>query len=150
MSDFNDERSTVLLTDEAPDARRKRRALLITHPNPARRSGDPLDYLVFYEARLGGHRVLVRLTYVPGKLIVSVGALQHYLDALDADSGLPMEALAHIVLDDINDELVPRWVQVSVERLSEPGSNAPIHRVLVEDREPRWDDSALLARARGL
>lgn len=137
----------VLLTEEAHEMRRRRRALLETTPNPARRHGEPVDYLVFYEARLDSIQAFLRLTYAPGKLILTPDALQRYLDALDRDSTLPVEALAHVVLDDMNDELVPRWVQIVVEQPAEAGRRALTHRVLVEDREPRWDDPALLARA---
>ena len=137
----------VLLTEEAPDARRQRRALLVTDPNPARRRGDPIDYLIAYEAPLGGDGSLLRLTYVPGKLILAAHALPAYLDALNA--ALPPEALAHVVLDDLNDELVPRWVQIVIER-PPTGPAALGLRVLVEDREPHWDDAALMRRAPGL
>jgi 7-cyano-7-deazaguanine reductase len=49
------------------------------------------------------------------------------------------------VLDDLNNELVPRWVELTVER------DAPLpHRVVIEDRQPNWDNPQLMARLRRL
>ena len=43
---------------------------------------------------------------------------------------------------DLNNELIPRWVQVTVL-----GTSADMaHRVTLEDRQPRWDNAALLSR----
>ncbi|MGE4219099.1 MAG: hypothetical protein AB7G39_06600 [Alphaproteobacteria bacterium] len=134
----------VLLTEEAPETRRQRRALLVTGPNPARRPGDALDYLIAYEACLDAAGAVLRLSYAPGKLILVPDALEGYIATLNP--ALPAEALAHVVLGDINDELVPRWVQIVIERPAK-GPSGLRQRVLVEDREPHWDDPALLARA---
>ena len=43
-----------------------------------------------------------------------------------------------MVLDDLNSELVPRWIQVLVLTHEEG-------EVLVEDRQPDWDNASLLA-----
>ena len=53
-----------------------------------------------------------------------------------------------MVLEDLSSELVPRCVQVLV-RHDGPGG---AHRgeILVEDRQPEWDNSPLLAGLRPL
>ncbi|MCH8835488.1 MAG: hypothetical protein IH925_06035, partial [Proteobacteria bacterium] len=52
------------------------------------------------------------------------------------------------ILDDINNEVVARWVQVA---LSVPNGALPgvgNHGVMLEDRQPKWDNAALLSRLR--
>lgn len=125
------------LPEEA--ARLTRRRLLDTVPNPNRK----LDYLTsLCDALLDGSLV-VTLTYVPGKLLIRSEAFAAYLAAFPAPASL--EALAIELLDDINNEVVPRWVEVRLEQAAPTGSG---HRVIIEDREPKWDNPALLSRLR--
>lgn len=114
-----------------------RREHLTTAPNPDARH----DYLVELQGNpMPGTRLTVR--YVPDRLILTPPGFTAYLPALAA---LPdgLEALALAVLDDLNNELVPRWAEVTAER-TEP---LP-HRTVVEDRQPAWDNPALLTRLR--
>ena len=48
------------------------------------------------------------------------------------------------MLDDVNNELIPRWAQV--ELTAGPGDAGDCHGVIIEDRQPGWDNPALLAR----
>jgi 7-cyano-7-deazaguanine reductase len=59
-----------------------------------------------------------------------------------------LEALATAVLDDINNEVVARWVQVviSAPAPDEPGVDG--HSVMLEDRQPKWENDSLLSRLR--
>ncbi|WP_029007119.1 hypothetical protein [Azospirillum halopraeferens] len=111
-----------------------RRTRLTTAANPDSRH----DYLV----RLAGTPTpgtRLAVLYVPDRWIVTAEGFAAYLKAL-ADPG-PPEALALAVLDDLNNEVVPRWAEVRVER------DAPVgHRVNVEDRQPGWDNPGLIAR----
>ena len=75
--------------------------------------------------------------YVPDKLIVSESAFDAYLAALGDQDWHAPEALAVATLGDLNNELVPRWVSVIVDR--------DRHKVVVEDRQPGWTNPALLA-----
>lgn len=126
---------------EAAKAEAARRPIE-TAPNP-----DPrIDYLVRLDGavRAADADAQVRLVFVPDKRILPAEALPAYLSGLGktAAPGEP-ERLALRILDDLNDELVPRWLQVTV-------TTADGRRVLVEDRQPKWDDKALLARVQGL
>lgn len=121
------------------EARLVRRRLLLTTPNPSRK----LDYLTRLRDALPDGGAVVTLTYVPGKLLVRPAAFAGYLAAFAATSSL--EALALEVLDDVNNEVVPRWVEVRAE-LASPTATA--HEVIVEDREPKWDNPTLLSRLR--
>lgn len=120
---------------------RSRRSLLTTAANP----GPHHDYLVSltgFVHRTGavnGHTTL-SIRYVPDRAILAPPIFELYLDAL-AGQDRPPETLAITVLDDLNNELLPRWLQVAVTR------DHPFdHRVVVEDRQPTWDNPAVMAR----
>lgn len=114
-----------------------RRDLLKVRANPDSRH----DYVVVFRATTpDGARLGLRL--VPDRDILDPGSLAAYVAELPA---LGSEALALAVLDDLANELVPRWVEVRVER------DSPLpHRVVVEDRQPGWtlpELASLLDRA---
>ncbi|HEY0837265.1 MAG TPA: hypothetical protein VGE72_25355 [Azospirillum sp.] len=112
-----------------------RRERLTTAANPDARH----DYLIALSGEpRPGTRLEVR--YVPDRRIVEPAGFAAYLDAL-ADLPGGLEALALAVLDDLNNELVPRWAEVRAE------CAAPVpHRVAVEDRQPGWDNPHFFAR----
>lgn len=84
--------------------------------------------------------IRLRVRFVPDLLVLHPAAFTAYLTELVILPG-GLEGLAMAVLDDLNNELVPRWVEVTAE------SDAPLfHRVVVEDRQPQWDNPALIAR----
>lgn len=128
---------------EAAEAEAARRPIE-TAANP-----DPrIDYLVRLDGAVQGPdgAAQLRLVFVPDKRILQAHALPAYLESLGESDGPASdepERLALRILDDLNDELVPRWLQVTV-------TTADGRRVLVEDRQPKWDDKALLARVQGL
>lgn len=123
------------MTGRTPVSPVQRRAALTTAPNPDARhdcvvmlTGEPVP----------GTRVVLR--YVPDRLVLEPAGVAAYLAGLAGLAG-GLEALALAVLDDVGNEAVPRWAEVEAERA------APLpHRVLVEDRQPGWDNPALLAR----
>lgn len=128
-----------------------RRAPLTSSANPAPR----LDYRVTLSARLtaglgpaGGARITV--DYIPDRLLLDPTGLSRYMTGL---SGLPWpgpEALGVAILDDINNEIVPRWVRVTIHATcgggDDPAASSdarvsrPSHRVILEDRQPHWDE----------
>jgi hypothetical protein len=124
----------------------ERRRLLATEPNP----DSKIDYLVVLEGRLEGSSlerpVTVAVRYVPDRQIVSAGGFGRYLAAVAAAPWPSLEEIGVAVLADVSDQLIPRWVQVSV---AAPASSAPgitRHEALLEDRQPAWNNAALLAR----
>ena len=124
----------------APQARR----LLSTAANPDTHT----DYVVGIEAEtpplpgLGGVRVALR--YVPDKLILQPACLVGYLSALACPQWTTLEGLALALREDLNDALVPRWLELSIHPLE--ALSAVHHGVLVEDRQPHWHNPTLLAR----
>lgn len=89
--------------------------------------------------------VHVRLRYIPDKQIFNAEAFDAYMGALADLTWTSLEASAADILDDVNNEIVPRWVQVTVSVQSSLNSTS-VHMVMVEDRQPKWDNPALLAR----
>lgn len=116
-----------------------RRTRLEVQANP----GLTLDYLSVLGANLPGKNVSVTLRYVPDKLTLPADAFSDYLANFAIEPQRSLEELALAVLDDINNEVVPRWVQIVAAR-TDPGLAG--HQVIIEDRQPKWDNSALLAR----
>jgi 7-cyano-7-deazaguanine reductase len=113
-----------------------RRSHLRNADNPEPR----IDYVVTLEGSIGGKRV--RLRYVPDQHILLPDSLSEYLTAFDP-AGTHLESIAATILHDLNNELVARWVQVSVWNSDASGST---HRVVIEDHQPKWDNPGLLAR----
>lgn len=117
----------------------ERRAPLQTAANPA----GTADTLVILTAEPHpGLRITLR--YVPDRWIVTGAGVKSYLDALlnaPGWTGAGPEALAAAVLDDIANECVPRWAEVQAE------TDTPLaHSALASERQPGWDNPALLAR----
>ncbi|MBM3599007.1 MAG: hypothetical protein FJX35_12375 [Alphaproteobacteria bacterium] len=120
-----------------------RRAGLAALANP----GGQLDYLVSLAAAVGTANVTLR--YVPDRLVLAPGAFERYAaelpKAIPGDWPSP-EALAIAILHDINNEIVPRWLQVTVAC----GVVAATHAVAVVDQQPNWKNPGLLARVGAL
>lgn len=80
----------------------------------------------------------VKVRYVPDRLTATAESAASYFAALDANASV--EVVALMVLDDFNNELVPRWIEVSVRR------DQPLrHWAQVEDRQPGWDNPLISA-----
>lgn len=111
-----------------------RRDALTTAANPDSRH----DYLVELRGDLTDG-VVLRIRYIPDRLVLTPDGMAIWMPQLGEQNG-PLEAMALSALDDLNNELVPRWVEVAVER------QYPLfQRVVVEDRQPDWDNPALFA-----
>jgi 7-cyano-7-deazaguanine reductase len=129
------------ITVSAQD-RLARRAHLITDINPE----TATDYLVTLHGDAVTADASVRLFYVPDKYVLQPDGFSDYLSTLSQHAWENLESLALAILDDINNEVVPRWVQIVVQRSNEQAEHG--HRVLVEDRQPNWDNPPLLDRLR--
>lgn len=115
----------------------ERRRTLVTAANPA----PWHDYRVGWAGILAdGTRLVVDL--VPDRLVLAPEAFAAYLSRLDHGGWPGLEALITAVLDDLNNELVPRWVRVAATRVT----GRVLQRAIADDRQPDWDDPGLLAR----
>jgi len=125
---------------------RTRREPLATITSP----GNRVDFVVSLSGRvahpLHPAPLAVAIRYVPDKWILSPAAFLGYLKNLETPELTSLEAVGVAVLDDINNEVVPRWVQVAVRCAADGSGGHETHGVLLEDRQPRWDNPALLSR----
>lgn len=114
-----------------------RRAHLATNANPNPR----IDYVVTLSGNIGNQQA-VDVLYIPDTAVLAPDSLAMYLSALASLHWGGLEPIAATIVSDINNELIPRWVQVTVS-----GTSAGLaHRVTIEDRQPRWDNPVLLSR----
>lgn len=107
------------------------------NPDPKR------DYFSCLSDCFGEPTIDISLRYVPDKLLLDPGAFSRYLTHLSEDVPKSFEELALMVLEDVNNEIVPRWVQIEVARR---GSDEQQHQVIVVDQQPRWQNPNLLNR----
>jgi hypothetical protein len=125
---------------------KERRALLETHANP----DSALDYVSGLHGTLQafglGKPTLLSIHYVPDRMIIDPAAFGRYLEALSALEWDSLEQLATEVLGDFNDHLIGRWVRVVVTAPEGAYPGVGSHEVLIEDRQPGWDNPSLLSR----
>jgi hypothetical protein len=88
---------------------------------------------------------LLTAEYVPDRTIIEPAAFGRYLESLSAVEWDSLEELATTVLGDFNNELVARWVRVLATAPEEAYPGVGAHEVTIEDRQPEWDNPALLS-----
>ena len=124
-----------------------RRALLTCDSNPNDRS----DYLISLGDRLmmGDHGTFdVRVTYVPDPFILNVTSFHSYLMALGDPTEMTPERFGKTLLEDVNNELVPRWVRVTL--IGRPAATVGgSYRCLLQDSQPNWSNPSLTAAVIG-
>lgn len=120
-------------------------SLLTGRSNPR----TSLDYIVALTGKLESAHQSIRLRYVPDKLLIDSASFAEYLAFLDGDGPAAPEHVALTLLDEMNNEIVPRWVQIAVtggKDDSEIGNETPSETIFVEDRQPNWENSDILDR----
>jgi len=121
---------------------RERRALLSSEPNP----DQQLDYVCSLGARIKSYvaepAVQFRIRYVPDRVIVTPESLNTYLEKTGALEWPSLEGFAVTVLNDVNDELIARWIEVILS-VKTDGRH---HDVVLEERQPEWEDRGILSR----
>jgi 7-cyano-7-deazaguanine reductase len=125
-----------------------RRTLIATGANP-----DPrLDYVVELEGSVAARGntvpIAISLRYIPDKDILEPASFSRYLEALASIDWPSLEELAVTLLSDVNNEVVARWVHVSLSTPASQGLDS--HSVMIEDRQPKWDNSHILSRLKKL
>jgi len=121
---------------------RARRSLLSSTPNPDRlldyvcSLGSPVD------TNIADYAIQFRVRYVPDRVILCRDSLNDYLSQTGCLSWLSLEEYAVTILNDINDELIARWIEVTLSLEVE----GHIHEVKLEERQPDWEDQGILAR----
>lgn len=88
------------------------------------------------------HPLTINIGYVPDRLICDTKHVDAYFDILTARMWCGIEELANAIADDFSNELIPRWTRVILS-LQIDGA---IHSAHVEDKQPLWENAALLQR----
>lgn len=130
-----------------------RREPLTWTSNPENR----VEYLVTLSGRIRPAgldclaRILIR--YIPHRAVLETTAFESYLNAVAGFDWQRLEDVAVGVLDDFNNEIVPCWVRVEIEAFSPDNEDTPSstgvmdnYKVVIEDRQPNWDNPVLLSR----
>lgn len=121
---------------------RARRSILSAQENPDQK----LDYVVSLKATiktsLAESPVEACLRYVPDRVVLKPASLDDYLGQVGAIRWSSPEEFAVTVLNDINDELVARWIEVSLKIRSGDID----HDVVLEEQQPQWEKQDILFR----
>ena len=123
-----------------------RRAVLETAPNP----DSDLDYVITLSGIIQTDippiphtNVSVNLRYVPDREITMPVPWRVYLDVLGDQSWGTLEELAVTALADINDQLIPRWMELSVTSLTGESK----HSILLSENQPEWNNPSIPSSA---
>jgi hypothetical protein len=120
------------------------------HIKTTRNPDEHLDYVVtlvgllHFEATQQACQVNIR--YVPDKLIILHDSFAMYLGALGGTDWTNLEEAATAVLEDLGNELVARWIQITAFTESEDAPSTRGHQVVLVDKQPQWKYAELLAR----
>ncbi|MFH1805552.1 MAG: hypothetical protein ABID63_11765 [Pseudomonadota bacterium] len=124
----------------------QRRNLLLTEGNP----GSGLDYVVTLQGTLKGSSVVfpARLTlrYVPDRLILRPDCLGAYFAEIETIVFDNFETAAVMLMEDFNNELVPRWINLRIDKQTADNKSVAHHEAALEDRQPKWNNPRLLER----
>ena len=124
----------------------QRRNLIQTEPNP----GTRIDYVVTLQSNLTGAKDVfpARLTlrYVPDRLILKTSNLAEYYAEIASIEFENFEAAAVLLMDDFNNELVPRWISLRLHKQTADNDQVFHHETALEDRQPKWGNPRLLDR----
>lgn len=124
----------------------QRRNLIQTEPNP----GPQIDYVVTLQSNLTGSKdffpARLTLRYVPDRLILKTNSLAEYYAEIANIEFENFEAAAVLLMDDFNNELVPRWISLRLDKQTADNDQVFHHETALEDRQPKWGNPRLLDR----
>ena len=86
--------------------------------------------------------ISVRLRYVPDRDVIAPKSLETYLESAFRSVDGPLLAKAQTVLEDINDQAIPCWLEILLVQ-TDSGLE---EKACVEEKQPRWQDPGILAR----
>ena len=111
--------------------------ILTSFPNPFQRKTYTVS--VVQDVTIGQRDYLFALRYIPDKLLLDNEGLNSYL--LQREAGR-VETLAHNIMEDIMDQIIPKWIEVNLRQKNNKfGQNI---LVTMTDRQPGWEDDAFL------
>ncbi len=123
------------------DVRARRAFLSVLRTNVA--EGVSIFNAVF---SVGDGDIDIRLRLVANRQTLDPAVLAAYLRLYRNQAQTPLETLAQTILDDINDQLIPYWIEVRLGRKLTAAGAQVAHEVKTWDRQPKWDGTEILAR----
>ena len=97
-----------------------------------------------FPAGLGSCQISIRCT--PDNLIISQSSCAVYLSALDGMEWAKLDEAATAILEDMGNEMVARWIQVKASMSDDDTPSTRSHQIVMEDKQPQWENASLLAR----
>jgi len=91
--------------------------------------------------------VALRLSYVPDRVVLEAPSLAAYLAAVAAETWPGLEEAVSAIVSDFGNELVTRWTHVAATAKRPDADGQGDYVVIAEERQPGWDNPALLSRA---
>ena len=119
-----------------------RRELLITQPNP----DMTIDYIVSLESQINQPKddiITFKMSYVPDQHILKKSSLISYFEAVGQETFPSLEVTGVVLLNDICNELVPRWLMITLSQ--DTNVDYQRHEIQLQDRQPNWNNSQLLS-----
>lgn len=130
------------------EANTKRRSLLLPRGNPAGHT----DYVVQIDSQVTASSlsaaISVTIRYIPDREVLDAPGLYDYWGMLGAADWPSFEDLAVTVLGDLSNVLVPRWIEIVLSTEAADVEGGQGHRVVLQERQPKWHNEALLTRLR--
>lgn len=99
---------------------------------------------IVQEITLGSQTFLFGLRYAPDKLLIDHEGLAGYLEQIVAHNPKKAEILAHDILEDVMNQIIPKWIEVNLRQ--NPNKFGQNILITIEDRQPGWEEDALLKR----
>lgn len=119
-----------------------RRELLITQPNP----DMTIDYIASIESQINQPRddiITFKMSYVPDQQILKKSSLISYFEAIGQETFPSLEFTGILLLNDICNELVPRWLMITLSH--DTNGDYQRHEIRLQDRQPNWNNPQLLS-----
>ncbi len=124
----------------------QRREILAPIANP----GGGRDYVItlrgILELQAHGGVMAVTLRYVPDRQVLVPDNYRDYLVTIGTLKWETLEATAVAMLDDVSNELLPRWAQVNLRHVDDGNTHTAGHDISLEESQPGWRNDDLLYR----
>ena len=121
-----------------------RRELLNTQQNP----DESIDYLVSLEGQIkqpSVEIVTIKILYVPDQQILVESSLISYFESVGVEVFPSLEHMGILLLNDFCNELVPRWLMITLSQNTSTHGHNRRHEIRLQDRQPNWNNSQLLS-----
>lgn len=120
--------------------------------NPSKKYEYVINLKKTLVKKVDGEKFLIDIHYIPDRYILEPSSYEKYLGSIfdklkdTIEETNILEEIALGVVDDLCNELVPLWVRVNLSFVSDDKSGGRFHNVTIEDKQPQWNNQALIAK----